>query len=541
MSTAWRHRLTRPVAGVLIALAWVSGLGFAGPPSKPKDKDIILSRLVNPEPAFQVVIEVDRAERVYHEGEEIKPTVVSEAEGYLYVFSRSSAGDWYTLFPNDLNKDNKIKANTPVKIPGDGFEKKPGDGYRTIVAGPSFGRELIKAVVTRQPLDPKDAGAIFMKKVGTPVNANDKDTASLKIARSVAMQKGPTTPPQSMDIVNARAGQIGKPLDDVIDNKDKLKDWAEASIEVVTMPKGGKPEPIPPIPLPGPKPDPNPPAKFGRRIGIFIGISKYDQKVGKPVGNLQVADKDATTFAEVAKKEFKLDEVAVLVNEQATKKAIEEVITAAKDSAPNPNDLVIIFWSGHGGQCANTRGPGVSQYLVPHDGDLSKENDSMVSDDEFGEWVKRLSGRKVLVLLDACHSAGQIANPVKGTAPKQKGLEPVKALPGLKGQQPKLFIKKQMDTLKLLKKVDQADAMVIASSAATEPSLERPEGDLSVFTYYLVERINKDAGDLAPKDLYEHVKVEVPKYVTALFAGKMTQEPSYGGSITPDSFKLRAK
>ncbi len=41
---------------------------------------------------------------------------------------------------------------------------------------------------------------------------------------------------------------------------------------------------------------------------------------------------------------------------------------------------------------------------------------SCVTDDQFGHWLQRLAGRQIVVILDACHSAG-FADEGKGFGP----------------------------------------------------------------------------------------------------------------------------
>src|SRR5262249_60338172 len=57
-------------------------------------------------------------------------------------------------------------------------------------------------------------------------------------------------------------------------------------------------------------------------------------------------------------------------------------------------------------------------FLVPHDG-LHMEADpkvlraSMLMHDMFGRWVQALDGRSAVVILDTCHSGGQIEDIAK--------------------------------------------------------------------------------------------------------------------------------
>src|SRR5207248_1192572 len=123
----------------------------------------------------------------------------------------------------------------------------------------------------------------------------------------------------------------------------------------------------------------------------------------------------------------KLDQVRVLLNEQATLKAIEEAIRIYLPQATSAGDTVFLYWSGHGGRISNvdhTEPDGFDEYLVPYDGRLGSTDEvrgTMLMDKTFGRWVQELDGRKLIVILDACHSGGQIQGAAKD-AKEIKGL-----------------------------------------------------------------------------------------------------------------------
>jgi len=76
-----------------------------------------------------------------------KVSVRSNTDGYLYAVMLGSDGQsFYLLFPNKLDQDNKIKANTAFNLPRPGWSIKAG--------GPE-GTNHVLFVVSQSPRDPK--------------------------------------------------------------------------------------------------------------------------------------------------------------------------------------------------------------------------------------------------------------------------------------------------------------------------------------------------------------------------------------------------
>jgi hypothetical protein len=76
-----------------------------------------------------------------------KFTLKSSTEGYLYAVMLGSDGkSFYLLYPNKLDRENKIKANTSYTFPRPGWSIKAG--------GPA-GTNQVLFVVTPSPRDPK--------------------------------------------------------------------------------------------------------------------------------------------------------------------------------------------------------------------------------------------------------------------------------------------------------------------------------------------------------------------------------------------------
>lgn len=92
---------------------------------------------------------LDRPNATYSVGEAVNLTVTTDRDAYVTVFAVSPDGTTAVLFPNRVNPDNRVPANTPVPV--------PGKGARIEVGGP-VGRELIKIVASEQPLPLPDLG-----------------------------------------------------------------------------------------------------------------------------------------------------------------------------------------------------------------------------------------------------------------------------------------------------------------------------------------------------------------------------------------------
>lgn len=137
-----------------------------------------------------------------------------------------------------------------------------------------------------------------------------------------------------------------------------------------------------------------------RRIyGVFVGIADYpgDQ------GDLQLCDVDAERIYSLLRDHYgmRAEDSRLLVNGDATVAAVAQALDEMGRKA-GPNDLLLFFYSGHGGQLqgeANAADPdGIHETLALVDG--------QVSDDDFATVFNRSQAGVALVALDACFSGG---------------------------------------------------------------------------------------------------------------------------------------
>ncbi len=473
----------RCVLALIAAAIFLSGSAMAAAAAAPSDpRGVVVEDVRNDRPAFMVRVGVDRPDHVYRGGDEMHVRVDAERDGYLYLLYCDAEGNMTSLFPNQLDQDNRIKAGSAVEIPG------PGAPFRLRIA-PPYGREVLKAIVSLAPLEPKQvkslvAGAGTAEKVGgvKAVYVEMKNQPATWAEHYVATT---TLPPEGS------AAEPGSPA---------------------TLPAGGTSQPALPAGA-----NAGGPQSLGRRVGVFIGISDFRDPA---IRDLRVGYKDAVVMADAMRRFGRLDESTVLINEQATLGNIEQAVRRWLPAVTRPGDTAIFYWSGHGARCADDNGDekdGYDEYLVPHDGrlgDIETIRGSMLLDDTFGRWVQELDGRRLAIILDTCHSGGQTAEEKS----LGKGLD---VGPAVGGGAAFDFLDGEMQRAK---DIGQQDTVLLASSQAAQVSFERREGDLSTMTYFFVAAVVSANRPLTITDIYGQIRPQVAEYVEKTFPGT-TQTP----------------
>lgn len=442
------------------ALVLMLSMVFPPPaPAQQGTRGLAVDDLRNEKPGFAIRVSVDHPDRTYWDGQELKATVLTSKDAYVYLFYQSASGGVHCVFPNRVQQENFVRAGEEVQIPAADAE------FRFRVT-PPYGRELLKAVATLRKIQPGKLGVRSLtQKSATKVALDDMKGLGVELKRDPA-------------------------------------GWAEHEVEIITADR-----------------EIEKPAQ--RRVGVFIGISRF---LDSRIRRLKVSDQDAIVLAEVMQQAGKLDKAIVLTNEEATLENIHKAICQDLVEGSSPGDTVFIFWSGHGGRCADDNGDekdGYDEYMVPTDGrldDLDAIRRTMLVDDTFGRWVQNLDGRKIVVLLDTCYSGGQHEG--------AKGI----ALPGLDPATEFDFLDGDMD--KHTKDLGQKETAMVASAKPSQVAMERREADLSVMTYYLVKRLRGAEGSVTLKDAFEYLETEVPGYVQGQFPG-MTQNPVLIDHTTP--------
>jgi hypothetical protein len=209
----------------------------------------------------------------------------------------------------------------------------------------------------------------------------------------------------------------------------------------------------------------------GRKYALVIGISKYKNNL-RGVPNLEYADVDARSVYEFLKQPaaggFSSEDMLMLTNEQATNAGIRQALTSfiAKASA---DDLLLIFFAGHGAP-----DPAAPQnlYLIAHDTSVENMPETALPMSDLRRYVEQnIRSKRVVLLLDACHSAGLSVDVTRD----------------LGNNLANLYLEKLL--------YQESGRAIITSSDVNEPSheSERWGKGHGVFTYYLLQGLKGSA------------------------------------------------
>jgi hypothetical protein len=452
-------------------IGWTQA-GTGAEPSIGDPRAVVVEELRNDHPAFLVRVDVDQADRIYHGGETMRVNVVSAQSGYLYLLYCDAAGKVTCLFPNAFGQANHIEAMQPIEVP----QPTRGNGNFRLRIGPPYGQEVLKAIVSLEPMDTSALGRLILA---------DGANARLSGMRAVYVEE--STEPKS---------------------------WAEHFVKIETRASEAEPQVTGDSPLVSLQPDLDDSNRSAKRVGVFIGISEF---ADERIRDLSVCHRDASRLAQTMRTHGQIGQGWILLNENATRRNIEQTIRSKVAAATRPGDSVIIYWSGHGSRCADDGGDeqdGFDEYLVPHDGNLDNLRSirsTMVMDDTFGRWIQELDGRRVLIVLDTCHSGGQSTGQKSISSDHRDG----------KMSASFDFLDGEMSRIK---DIGQRDTALLASSTASQVSFERQEGDLSTMTYFLIQQLEQPAGTVTLQTAYKQLRGAVTEYVQSHFPGT-TQTP----------------
>lgn len=159
----------------------------------------------------------------------------------------------------------------------------------------------------------------------------------------------------------------------------------------------------------------NCPTAIAEPRALLIGIGEYPvlAKGTKLDPNLPGIDLDLDNMRQVTKiMGFQPSQVRVLYNGEATyNRVVHELNTWVRDGV-RPEDPVLVYFSGHGTFIPDKNGDesdGRDEVLVMSDTGRVRTKDSVtlenvLVDDQLGALLDNVQSRRILVLVDACHS-----------------------------------------------------------------------------------------------------------------------------------------
>ena len=246
-------------------------------------------------------------------------------------------------------------------------------------------------------------------------------------------------------------------------------------------------------------------------FAAVIGIGDY-QHASVPDLAYTVADAEAF-YQYLVDLGIPRDNIIKLIDEQATNPAIRTALGNDLRRRAGPDDMVIIYFAGHGGpevDAQNLDGDGLEKYMLSYEADPENLYGTAFSMNEIANVFARIQADRVIFIADACYSGASGGRTV---------------LSGRRATISDSFL----DRLG----ASGTGRVILSASSANEPSQERSDLGHGVFTYYLLEGLrgaadgNRD-GAITVDEAYDYVARTVPD------ATGQTQHPVKKGEVEGD-------
>lgn len=230
------------------------------------------------------------------------------------------------------------------------------------------------------------------------------------------------------------------------------------------------------------------------------------------------------------------DNVKAIMGKEATREGIMDGLVWLQERVEadaSGNATAVVYYSGHGWRDDSAKPP--KFYLIPYD---IKEGKGKVRSlalraTDFAEAVGELRPRRLLMVLDCCHSGGMGAKDVfslpdgyVGAAMPTPLLMEAEEATAVTGGKDVEAGEKGIEEL-----AQGAGRAVLSSSQGEQRSYMRRDGKMSIFTYHLIEaltghaRMQEGATEVLVSDVMSYVWHRVPESARADWGKK--QEPDY--------------
>jgi hypothetical protein len=155
------------------------------------------------------------------------------------------------------------------------------------------------------------------------------------------------------------------------------------------------------------------------RHALLIGINRYSRI---PNADLQgcVSDMELMRSLLIDRFGFPAENTQTLRDEEATQQGVRAAL-AALAAAAGEDDVVVLFYAGHGSRMADPRQPGrMIESMVPGDSGRGTEPNRDIIDEEIDRWVQEVNGKTpfVTLIFDCCHS-GSVTRDAFGEATRE--------------------------------------------------------------------------------------------------------------------------
>lgn len=240
------------------------------------------------------------------------------------------------------------------------------------------------------------------------------------------------------------------------------------------------------------------PLQIGK-YAVIIGVSKYQDP---NIRSLKFASADAESIYQLITDPegggFPEDNVRLLTDEQATREAIMQTIGEWLPEQAKSDDMVLLFYAGHGGVEVDLTGEesdGNSKYLIPYDSKLGGLFSTAILNSMMTTMLQRIQSNRMIFLIDCCYSGG--TSNLAALAIRSI------SSPGTKVE------------TDVYSDFSGSGRVIISASQPDQFSLELPEWNHGLFTYNLLRAIsgaadyNKDNFVTLVSEIYPFVFREV--------------------------------
>jgi uncharacterized caspase-like protein len=211
---------------------------------------------------------------------------------------------------------------------------------------------------------------------------------------------------------------------------------------------------------------------FSHGYALFIGVGRTSYLPWSLQATVHDAQSLLSIFTDANRCAYPHDDqhVQLLHDAAATRQAMLDGLCWLKAQAElDAEATVVVYYSGHGWLDTSTG----LYYLIPHDANPQNPVGSALSSETFGDALRAISARRLLVFIDSCHAEGM------ATAKESQTLE------GPPSGFAKMALPRHViDTLKR-----GEGRAVFASARGAQVSWIRPDRTMSIYTYHLIEAL----------------------------------------------------
>lgn len=238
---------------------------------------------------------------------------------------------------------------------------------------------------------------------------------------------------------------------------------------------------------------------YGKSWAVVVGVNHYPHG-GNKFPNLSYAIADAKRVS--AKLEKLGFEVRMLLDQEATRGNIVQVLADEIGKKAQEDDRIIFFFAGHGATVEKADKKSYMGYILPYDYDPDRHTTTAISMQQLRDISSVIEAKHMLYAMDSCFSGGILTG--RGQVPTS-----------------------QTAGYQYLKNLTQNRAHVVITAGGKDQTVKE-EGGSGIFTKVFLDALSKEynmpwssVGYLTAMDLASYVQKRVPDLAP-------NQTPGYG-------------